>query len=95
MPNDGGLGMPKEAYRLNSEFHKEFEGKIHAWTNEWFCFMENGMTWLANVCRSRVCPQPGDLVAWDSPVPHYDLRSFSTTSQNRFMYTPAIRVLKV
>lgn len=94
-PNDGGLIVCRGAYRLSNQFHEEFadEEKIPAWTNEWFGFTEKGMQWLADKgCEwIKVCAEPGDLIVWDSRVPHYNLTS--TTSQNRFcIYTCYIPV---
>lgn len=51
------------------------EPRIPAWTPEWFGFTENGMKWLADHGLEwvKVCAEPGDLIVWDSRVPHYNL----------------------
>ncbi|RDW60314.1 hypothetical protein BP5796_11920 [Coleophoma crateriformis] len=89
-PDDGGLIVCKGAYHLSEQFHREmaWEDRIPQWTNEWYGFTENGMKWLADHgCEwVKVCAEPGDLLLWDSRVPHYNLSS--TTSQPRFcVYT--------
>ncbi|KAL4971938.1 hypothetical protein BDW66DRAFT_163293 [Aspergillus desertorum] len=41
----------------------------------WFGFTDNGMKWLADHGMEwvKVCAEPGDLIIWDSRVPHYNL----------------------
>lgn len=65
-----------------------WETRIPQWSNEWYGFTDKGMQWLADHgCEwVKVCAEPGDLILWDSRVPHYNLSS--TTKQPRFcIYT--------
>ena len=89
-PNDGGLIACKGAHLLSEQFHVDMadEGKIPAWTNEWYGFTARGMKWLEeHGCEwVKVCAEPGDLILWDSRAPHYNVPS--TTKQDRMaVYT--------
>jgi hypothetical protein len=94
-PNDGGLIVCKGAHLVSEQFHKEvgFPEKernehIPAWNPEWYGFTDNGMKWFEEKGLEwvKVSAEPGDLLLWDSRVPHYNLSS--TTDQNRFcIYT--------
>ncbi|OJJ07528.1 hypothetical protein ASPVEDRAFT_88776 [Aspergillus versicolor CBS 583.65] len=76
-PNDGGLIVCPGGHKVSEQFHREMasEPRIPAWTPEWFGFTENGMKWLADHGLEwvKVCAEPGDLIVWDSRVPHYNL----------------------
>ncbi|RAL14418.1 phytanoyl-CoA dioxygenase [Aspergillus homomorphus CBS 101889] len=76
-PNDGGLIVCKGGHNLSAQFHAEMadEPRIPAWTPEWFGFTDNGMKWLADhgLQWEKVCCDPGDLIVWDSRVPHYNV----------------------
>jgi hypothetical protein len=64
------------------------EPRIPAWTPEWYGFTDNGMKWLADRGLEwvKVCADPGDLIVWDSRIPHYNVPT--QTSQDRFaIYT--------
>lgn len=64
------------------------EPRIPAWTPEWFGFTDNGMKWLADQGLQwiKVCADPGDLIVWDSRIPHYNVPT--QTQQDRFaIYT--------
>ncbi|KAH8900667.1 hypothetical protein GQ53DRAFT_835611 [Thozetella sp. PMI_491] len=76
--DDGGLIVCKGAHQLSEEFHREFKdepNKIWAWTKEWYGFTKEGLAWL----EKKGCPwikinaEPGDLLLWDSRLPHYNL----------------------
>lgn len=81
LPNsdrDGGLIVCKGAHQLSEEFHEAFENesnRIWAWTNEWYGFTAEGMEWLKNkgCVWEKLNAEPGDLLLWDSRVPHYNL----------------------
>ncbi|KAL4812252.1 hypothetical protein BDW67DRAFT_178878 [Aspergillus spinulosporus] len=76
-PDDGGLIVCPGGHKISEQFHREManEPRIPAWTPEWFGFTENGMKWLADHGLEwvKVCVEPGDLIIWDSRVPHYNL----------------------
>lgn len=62
----------------SEEFHEEFkdeEDAIWAWTKEWYGFTESGMAWLEKkgFKWEKICCEPGDLLIWDSRLPHYNL----------------------
>lgn len=89
-PDDGGLIVCKGGHRLSEQFHKEMadEERIPAWTPEWYGFTENGMKWLNDHGLEwiKVCADPGDLIVWDSRIPHYNVPT--KTTQDRFaIYT--------
>lgn len=89
-PNDGGLIVCKGAHLYSEQFHKEmaWETPIPAWNPEWYGFTDAGMKWLEDKGLEwvKVSAEPGDLLLWDSRVPHYNLSS--TTDQSRFcVYT--------
>ncbi|KIW88822.1 uncharacterized protein Z519_10306 [Cladophialophora bantiana CBS 173.52] len=89
-PNDGGLIVCKGGHKISEQFHREMadEPKIPAWTPEWFGFTDNGMKWLKDhgLEWEKVCVQPGDLILWDSRVPHYNVPP--TSKQDRLaVYT--------
>lgn len=76
-PTDGGLIVCPGGHTISEQFHREManEPRIPAWTPEWFGFTEKGMKWLADhgMEWKKVCADPGDLIVWDSRVPHYNL----------------------
>ncbi|CAK7204854.1 hypothetical protein SEUCBS139899_007616 [Sporothrix eucalyptigena] len=82
-PKDGGLIVAKGAHKLSEQFHKEmaWETPIPAWNPEWYGYTDAGMKWLADHgCEwVKVCAEPGDLLLWDSRVPHYNLSSETNT----------------
>lgn len=89
-PNDGGLIVCKGGHILSEQFHREMadEPRIPAWTPEWYGFTNRGMQWLKDHGLEwvKVCAEPGDLIVWDSRVPHYNVPS--QTKQDRFaVYT--------
>lgn len=64
------------------------EPRIPAWTPEWFGFTDRGMQWLKDHGLEwvKVCAEPGDLILWDSRLPHYNVPT--QTQQDRFaVYT--------
>lgn len=76
--SDGGLIVCKGAHRASEEFHEEFRNEkdpIWAWTKEWYGFTNDGMKWLENrgYKWEKICAGPGDLIVWDSRLPHYNL----------------------
>jgi hypothetical protein len=63
---------------VSEEFHKEFrdeEDPVWAWTKEWYGFTSQGMQWLDHrgFKWEKICAGPGDLIIWDSRLPHYNL----------------------
>lgn len=77
-PNDGGLIVCKGAHRLSEEFHKDFKDEVDPvfrWTKEWYGFSDAGLKWLDNKgCEwIKIEAEPGDLLLWDSRLPHYNL----------------------
>jgi hypothetical protein len=81
---DGGLIVCKGAHQLSEEFHEAFRdepNRIWAWTKEWYGFTDEGMAWLkAKGCEwIKVNAEPGDLLLWDSRVPHYNLSPEGST----------------
>ncbi|PVI05798.1 hypothetical protein DM02DRAFT_684233 [Periconia macrospinosa] len=77
-PDDGGLIVCKGAHLVSEEFHEEFkneEDPVWAWTKEWYGFTSQGMNWLENrgFKWEKICAGPGDLIVWDSRLPHYNL----------------------
>lgn len=70
--------MCKGAHHVSEEFHEEFKDEedfVWAWTKEWYGFTEAGMKWLENrgFKWEKICAGPGDLLIWDSRLPHYNL----------------------
>ncbi|KAK9425637.1 putative Phytanoyl-CoA dioxygenase [Seiridium unicorne] len=77
-PKDGGLIVCKGAHKLSDEFHEDFKNEVdpvHRWTKEWYGFSDAGMKWLAEKgCEwIKVEAEPGDLLLWDSRLPHYNM----------------------
>lgn len=77
-PKDGGLIVCKGAHSLSEEFHADFKNEVDPvfrWTKEWYGFSDAGMKWLANKgCEwIKIEAEPGDLLLWDSRLPHYNL----------------------
>ncbi|GAA6037987.1 hypothetical protein JCM8097_009527 [Rhodosporidiobolus ruineniae] len=74
--NDGGLVVLKGGHRISEEYHKEFfnEEREFRWTNEMYLFKETGLEWLKEKGYEwvKVNAEPGDLILWDSRVPHYN-----------------------
>ncbi|KAL2830718.1 hypothetical protein BJY01DRAFT_254526 [Aspergillus pseudoustus] len=81
LPNgddDGGLIVCKGAHRYNKEFHAAFKNepnRIWSWTKEWYGFTKEGLAWFEEKgCQwTKVNAEPGDLILWDSRLPHYNL----------------------
>jgi hypothetical protein len=76
--SDGGLIVCKGAHQVSEEFHEEFKDEkdpVWAWTKEWYGFTDAGMKWLENrgFKWEKICAGPGDLLIWDSRLPHYNL----------------------
>jgi hypothetical protein len=77
-PKDGGLIVCKGAHLLSEKFHEDFKNEadpVFRWTKEWYGFSDAGMKWLADKgCEwIKIEAEPGDLLLWDSRLPHYNL----------------------
>ncbi|ORY86667.1 hypothetical protein BCR35DRAFT_302382 [Leucosporidium creatinivorum] len=74
--NDGGLVVLKGGHRISQEYHDTFrdEEREFRWTNEMYLFKETGLEWLKEKGYEwvKVNAEPGDLILWDSRVPHYN-----------------------
>lgn len=89
-PDDGGLIVCRGGHLLSEQFHEEMadEPRIPAWTPEWYGFTDRGMQWLKDHGLEwiKVEAEPGDLIVWDSRIPHYNVPT--QTKQDRFaVYT--------
>ncbi|KAI5477301.1 hypothetical protein MNV49_006522 [Pseudohyphozyma bogoriensis] len=76
-PEDGGLVVMPGAHKISAEYHDAFrsEERLWQWTNEWYGYKETGLAWLKERGYEfkKVDLAPGDLVIWDSRVPHYNV----------------------
>ncbi|GAA5854282.1 hypothetical protein JCM9279_005107 [Rhodotorula babjevae] len=74
--NDGGLVVLKGGHNISKEYHETFydEEREFRWTNEMYLFKETGLEWLKDRGYEwvKVNAGPGDLILWDSRVPHYN-----------------------
>lgn len=74
--NDGGLVVLKGGHNISKEYHETFydEEREFRWTNEMYLFKETGLKWLKDRGYEwvKVNAGPGDLILWDSRVPHYN-----------------------
>ncbi|KAK4054122.1 hypothetical protein OIV83_001147 [Microbotryomycetes sp. JL201] len=75
--NDGGLVVLKGGHHISEEYHRAFkdEEQEFRWTNEVYTFRETGLAWLKERGYEwvKVNAGPGDLVLWESRVPHYNV----------------------
>ncbi|KAM0753450.1 hypothetical protein T439DRAFT_285374 [Meredithblackwellia eburnea MCA 4105] len=75
--DDGGLVVMPGAHKISAEYHDAFrkEERLWQWTNEWYGYKETGLAWLKErgFEFKKVNMNPGDLVIWDSRLPHYNV----------------------
>ncbi|KAM0789599.1 hypothetical protein ACM66B_000407 [Microbotryomycetes sp. NB124-2] len=75
--DDGGLILMPGAHLISEEYHDAFkdEERLWQWTNEWYGYKNTGLEWLKERGYEfkKVNLGPGDLVVWDSRVPHYNV----------------------
>ncbi|SGY15360.1 BQ5605_C013g07344 [Microbotryum silenes-dioicae] len=80
--DDGGLVVMPGAHLISEEYHTTFrdEERLWQWTNEWYGYkvserLETGLAWLKERGYEfkKLNLNPGDLVIWDSRVPHYNV----------------------
>lgn len=71
---DGGLVVMPGAHLCFEEYHEAFknEERLWQWTNEWYGYKETGIKWLQDKGFEfkKVNLNAGDLVMWDSRLPH-------------------------
>jgi hypothetical protein len=76
-PDDGGLVVMRGGHKISEEYHNTFrdEERIWQWTNEWYGYKDTGLAWLKERGYEfeKVDAGPGDLILWDSRVPHYNV----------------------
>jgi len=77
-PDDGGLVVMRGAHKISQEYHDTFrnEERLWQWTNEWYGYKETGLAWLRERGYEfeKIDLGPGDLIVWDSRVPHYNVK---------------------
>ncbi|KAK4054120.1 hypothetical protein OIV83_001145 [Microbotryomycetes sp. JL201] len=75
--DDGGLVVMPRAHLISEQYHEALkdEERIPQWTNEWYGYKDTGIAWLneRGYQFEKVNLGPGDLVVWDSRLPHYNV----------------------
>ncbi|KAK4051417.1 hypothetical protein OIV83_002901 [Microbotryomycetes sp. JL201] len=75
---DGGLKVLRGGHKVSEEYHQTFgedPDPIFRWTNEVYMFKDEGLQWFKEKGLEwiKVNAGPGDLVLWDSRLPHYNV----------------------